>query len=136
MKRIAFLKRGSHMKIRNYGVPGFAAALFLLLVGQNGEALAQWRGYEGWQMGPGMMYGWGNGSGMGWFGGIFMIVFWVLIIVGLIFLIKWLVHSSRGGYSVPGGHTPSQRAIDILKERYARGEIDKQEFEEKKRDLS
>jgi putative membrane protein len=52
----------------------------------------------------------------------------------LIFLIKWLVHSTKG-YSIPGQGT-SPRAIDILKERYARGEIDKQEFEEKKRDLS
>jgi putative membrane protein len=135
MKRIAFPNRGPHLEIKNLGVFGFGLASWLFLVGQNGEALAQWRGDQGWQMGPGMMYPWGNGSGMGWFGGIFMIVFWVLIIVGLIFLIKWLVHSSRG-YSIPSGQHASERAIDILKERYARGEIDRQEFEEKKKDLS
>lgn len=118
------------MKINSFRPGWFTATLLLLLFSQNGEALAQRGGYEGWQMGPGMMYGWG----MGWFGGILMIVFWVLIIVGLIFLIKWLVQSTKGDSS-PGRSRPPS-AIDILKERYARGEIDKQEYEEKKRDLS
>ena len=80
-------------------------------------------------MGPGMMGGWG----MGWFGGIFMLVFWVLVIVGLIFLIKWLIQSTKGESG--GKLSNSSRAIDILKERYARCEIDKHEFEEKKKDL-
>lgn len=92
------------------------------------EALGQWQGgYGGWHMGPGMMGGWG----MGWFGSIFMLVFWVLVIVGLVFLIKWLIQTTKGGAEV----TRSSRALDILKERYARGEINKEEFEEKKRDL-
>jgi putative membrane protein len=53
--------------------------------------------------------------------------------VGLIFLIKWLIHSTRGE---SGRYlSNSSRALDILKERYARGEINKQEFEEKKKDL-
>jgi uncharacterized membrane protein len=43
-------------------------------------------------MGHGTMYGWG----MGWFGGIFMIVFWVLVLVGLVFVIKWLLQSTSG----------------------------------------
>jgi len=94
------------------------------------EAMAQWRGYGDWHMGPGMMDGWG----MGWFGGIFMVVIWVLVIVGLVFLIKWLVQSTKGDSKPAQAGSP--RALDILKERYARGEIDKQEFEEKKRDLS
>ena len=91
--------------------------------------LAQWGGYGGWHMGPGMMDG-----GMGWFGGIFMILFWVLVIVGLVFLIKWLVQNTRGESG--SAERGVSRAVDILKERYARGEINKQEFEEKKRDLS
>ena len=95
------------------------------------EAMAQGGRYgnEGWHMGPGMMGGWG----MGWFGGIFMIVFWSLILVGLVFLIKWLIQSTRRGQA--GGST-GNRALEILKERYAGGEIDKTEFEEKRKVLA
>ncbi len=92
------------------------------------QALAQTGGPGGWQMGPGMMGNWG----MGWFGMIFMITFWVLIIVGLVFLIKWLIQTTSSGKT--GGRMGSS-AINILKERYARGEIDQAEFEAKKKDL-
>jgi putative membrane protein len=92
------------------------------------SVLSQWGGYEGWHMGPGMMGGWG----MGWFGTIFMFIFWVLIIIGLVFLIKWLIQTTK---KAPESAQSSSRALDILKERYARGEIDKEEFEEKKKDL-
>ncbi|MFH1241560.1 MAG: SHOCT domain-containing protein [Pseudomonadota bacterium] len=93
------------------------------------EAFAQQRGGDGpWEMGPGMMGGWGTG----WFGGIFMIVFWVLVIVGLVFFIKWLIQASKGGSTTT---QTGSTALEILKERYARGEIDKEEFEQKKRDL-
>ncbi len=94
-------------------------------------AHAQWRGYDNW--GGGMMGGYG-GYGMGGFGGIFMIVFGILIIVGIIVLIRWMLHSSpsnRNGWQGQGG----DRSLDILRERYARGEINKEEFEQKKRDL-
>lgn len=90
---------------------------------------AQTGQYGGWGMGPGMMGGWGTG----WFGGILMIVFWVLILVGLIFLIRWLIQSTGRDKTTGNG---SNRALEILKERYARGEIDKEEFESKKKDLS
>jgi putative membrane protein len=89
--------------------------------------LAQSGGYGGRNMGPGMMGEWG----MGWFGMIFMMIFWVLIIVGLVFLIKWLIQNTRGTKSEGGS-----KAFDILKERYARGEIDRTEFEAMKKDLA
>ncbi len=114
------------INIRRLGFP-IILSLFVLLFGN--EAFAQWGRYDGWQMGPGMMGGWG----MGWFGGIFMLLFWILIIVGLVFLIRWLIHLTKGEPGRSFSH--SSRALDILKERYARGEIDKQEFEEKKKDL-
>lgn len=108
---------------------GFAASLFLLSVLFPGaDVLAQWGDYGGWHMGPGMMGGWG----MGWIGMILMISFWVLVIVGLIFLVKWLILTTRGDARPMQS---SSGALEILKERYARGEIDKQEFEEKKKDL-
>jgi putative membrane protein len=77
------------------------------------------------------MMGWGGGWGWGWFGLIHTVLWWFLIILGIVVLAKWLF---GGGSS--GRATPERRALDILAERYARGEIDKKEFEEKKRDLS
>ena len=91
-------------------------------------ALAGWKDDQGWHMGPGMMGGWG----MGWFGGIFMMIFWVLVLVGFIFLIKWLVQTTNRVKSDAGS---SNSALEILKESSARGEIDSAEFEEKKRVL-
>jgi putative membrane protein len=76
------------------------------------------------------MMGWG--FGMGWFGLMMMVFFWILIIVAIIFVIRWFAVSSRvGGH----GQKPEETALEILKKRYARGEIKKEEFEEKKRDL-
>jgi putative membrane protein len=65
----------------------------------------------------------------GFMGG-FMWIFWVAVIIGLFFLIKWLVQQSK---PVEQRHVESP--LEILKKRYARGEIDKEEFEQKKKDL-
>jgi putative membrane protein len=114
------------VRFRSFGFSTGLTALFLMICD---KAFAQWRGYGDWHMGSGMMGGWG----MGWFGGIFMLVFWALVIVGLIFLIKWLIQSTKGESGGRAGS--SSRSLDILRERYARGEIDKHEFEEKRKDL-
>ena len=92
-------------------------------------ALAQYGNNQGWQMGPGMMGGWG----MGWFGGTIMIIFWILILVALVLFIKWLVQNTGRNHA---GLDRGNRALEILKERYARGEIDKVEFETMKLNLS
>ena len=75
----------------------------------------------------GMFSGWGMGWGFGW---VFMLIFWALILLGIAALVKWLIGASTGG------GTREKTPLDLLKERYARGEIDQEEFERKKRDLS
>jgi putative membrane protein len=97
-----------------------------LLYGQ--PAYAQRGGFAPWGIGPWMM----GGYGMGWFGSIFMIAFWVLILVGLFFLARSLIKGSHGRV---GEAQPRFSALEILEARYARGEIDREEFEQKKRDL-
>ena len=99
------------------------------LFGEN--AWGQWGGgYGGYGMGPGMM-GWGYG--MGWIGMIFMAAFWIAVIVGIVFLIRWLAVSTGSAGKKRG--EAEESALEILKKRYARGEIKKEEFEEKKKDL-
>jgi putative membrane protein len=58
---------------------------------------------------------------------VVMLVFWGLVIAGIVLAIRWLASA--------GGGAKSDRALDILRERYARGEINKEEFEAKQRDL-
>lgn len=68
------------------------------------------------------------------FGGFFMICF--LVVIGLV--VAWFIHGGRHGrHGCHGGccGNNSSSALEILKERYAKGEIMKEEFETKKKDL-
>jgi putative membrane protein len=73
----------------------------------------------------GMGDAWGMGSG-----GPFMILFWILVIVGGVILVTWLVNQSAAG---KGARDASP--LEILRQRYARGEINREEYEQKRRDL-
>ncbi|TLF52594.1 SHOCT domain-containing protein [Halomonas urmiana] len=71
-------------------------------------------------------YGWGHML----FGGLMMVLFWGAVIALAVPLVRGL---TRGR-----GETMSQRrstALDLLQERYARGEIDREEYEQRRRDL-
>jgi len=75
-----------------------------------------------------MMGYYGFGYGMGFFGWILMVLFWGAII----WLIVWLVNQNRQSEPRSDRRTPQE----ILKERYAKGEISKKEFDEMKKYLS
>lgn len=83
--------------------------------------------------GPHMMW-WGGG----WYGLIFgpllMIVVLAAIIVLAVFLVRWLGGPTQGTQPTHGPG-PERTPLDILKERFARGEIDKEEFEARRRVL-
>lgn len=85
-------------------------------------------------------YGWGPhmmGWGGGWFGmifgPIFMILVLALVIAVAVLIVRWL----GGPWHAAAPHQPpsARTPLDILKERFARGEIDKEEFEERRRIL-
>lgn len=76
-----------------------------------------------------MMHDWGGYGGMG-FGMIFMLLFWALIILGIAALVRWLI-AQQSQAAGSRDKTP----VQILQERYARGEIDREEYLQKKRDL-
>lgn len=67
--------------------------------------------------------------GFGGFGGLGMVIFWISIVVMLIVFIRLLIDSFSKREST------SRAPLEILKERYAAGEITREEFEEKKHDL-
>lgn len=72
-----------------------------------------------------------NGGWYGWFfGPIMMIVFIAVAVVVVVLLVRWL---GGIGHGVAPHASPGKTPLDILEERFARGEIDKQEFEERRR---
>ena len=79
---------------------------------------------------------WHSGDGMGWWmvwGGLMMIFFWGAIIAVVVWAVQSL--SRRDDGPAQSGAIPPRTPLEIAKERYARGEISRDEFEQMKRDL-
>lgn len=101
-----------------------AMLLLASLLGLPGVVWAQQSpSWESWGMHPmwGMWGLWGVAMML------FMLVLWGLVIAGIVMAIRWLVQQGRGGRA--------DAALEVLRERYARGEIDREEFLARKRDL-
>ena len=118
------MQQDAHARIRLRTNPMLALTGLVILAVEPGSAWAQERGLDwNWGMHP-MSWMWGAwGLGMM----LMMLVFWSLVITGIVLAMRWLASQ--------GERSRSDWALDILRERYARGEIDKDEFEAKRRDL-
>jgi putative membrane protein len=81
-----------------------------------------------WGPGTGFMGGWG----MGWFGPLFTLLFWGLLIAGGIYLVRWSTQLFSGRSP---NTSDSSDALDIIRTRYASGEIDREEFKRMKEAL-
>ena len=81
-------------------------------------------------MWTGHMMEWGGYGGYGGFG-LGHLLWWALLIAALIVLARWLFRGKR-----PAASAAEHPALSILKERYARGEIDKAEFDSRKQDIA
>ncbi len=95
-----------------------------------------------------MMWGDGRFGAGGWIGMGFMILFWIAVVVAIVYLIRYLVSRPSANapferppadwrnYSPPGAAPQGKsEAMRILEERYARGEIEQEEFLKRKADL-
>ncbi len=107
-----------------------STASLLAMLGASSAAWAQQQGspYHEPHIWDGGWHGW-------FFGPIMMIVFIAVAVVVVVLLVRWLGGPGHGVPNVPP-HVPSAKTpLDILKERFARGEIDKEELEERRRIL-
>ena len=109
------------------------AALCLLpgAVWAQAQAPSDAERYYSW--GPHMM-GWGGGWYAMIFGPLFMILFLAVLVAVVVILVRWLGGPWQATYP-PHQWPPARTPLDILKERFARGEIDKAEFEDRRRVL-
>lgn len=105
-------------------VIGVVVVVLLLVALLGGGMMMGWG-----MMGPGMM-GWGFGfNPLGW---VVMLLFWLLIIGGVALLAVWFFRQATP--AAMGPHPPTS-ALDILKERYARGEITREQYEEMRHEI-
>jgi putative membrane protein len=77
-----------------------------------------------------MMYGWWDGSSAPWYGMIFGPVMMIAFIALTVVIIAWLLRVLGLGWQ---SATREKSALDILKDRFARGEINQSEYEERRR---
>jgi putative membrane protein len=82
-----------------------------------------WQGLGRYGYGVGHMAPW-----FAWVGPIVMILFWALVVAAIVFFIRYIVRKSRSSSN-------GDSAMGILRERYARGELSKEEFETRRKDL-
>jgi len=62
-----------------------------------------------------------------------MLLFWVLVIVAVVLLVRWMMGGSQEDRVTK--RSDRNRALEILEERYARGEIDHEEYQRRREDL-
>ena len=80
-----------------------------------------------------MMHGWWDGSSAPWYGMIFGPIMMIAFIVIAVLIIAWVLRAFGLGWQ---SNEQGKSALDILKDRFARGEIDRTEYEERKQLLS
>lgn len=83
-----------------------------------------------------MSIGFAGGVGLVWFVGVLVVVlFWGLIITALVLGIRWLIRADQRN-RVPPPPPASETPLEVLQHRYARGEIDEEEYERRRKTLT
>ncbi len=78
---------------------------------------------------------WGMMGGGSWWGWLLMLLFWILLVGGIALVVTWALRRNTPDSGIAGSAT-SGDALELLNHRYARGEIDKEQYEQIKRDIS
>jgi putative membrane protein len=75
----------------------------------------------------------GEWGGLGY--GAFNMIFWIIALVLIAALVAWFFRSGADSGVLAGRSARRSPALDVLEERYARGEINREEYQQKKRDI-
>lgn len=79
---------------------------------------------------------WGSMGTWGWIGMILQLVFWVVLLVGIVSLVIWAARSIGRSAALPRVASGQPSAKEILQDRYARGEITREQYQQMLNDLS